>query len=349
MKQEIIIAILFFGGIIAVIVWSILQRKKIFKYGRLTDTSPIQPKSIKGPSQRTCPSCNNKMVLFECSSFDIDFCKVCRGLWFDFQELAKVCKTPIVFLDLVNGEVNERLLCGSCSTVLKDYYWKYKNNHLSISECPGCRGKWVDNKTIQEIRNMLPLLKSKSSFSKPSVPLREYRKQTKHFVGFGTLQDPLYSAIYYCSEKNELNTGGIRLICPRCNQETRKIKESEVVVDVCDKCRGIFLDKGELNKIAEPSIGDIEFCTVAGETFDHSDRFKEIHCPKCEGTPMKKVDFNIYTDIILDYCESCKGFWLDGGEYSRINDEIRGLNEASKSTPKPRMLWLAEFLWRLPH
>lgn len=139
------------------------------------------------------------------------------------------------------------------------------------------------------------------------------------------------------------------MICPRCEQETREIKESEVLVDVCDKCRGMFLDQGELKKIAEPIIGDIEFCTVAGETFDHPDMFKEIHCPKCKDTQMKKVDFNIYTDIILDYCENCEGFWLDGGEYSRINDEIRQLNESSKSTPKPAMLWLAEFLWRLPH
>ena len=107
-------------------------------------------------------------------------------------------------------------------------------------------------------------------------------------------------------------------------------------------------DQGELKKIAEPITGDIEFCTVAGESFDHPDKFKEISCPKCKDTQMKKVDFNIYTDIILDYCESCEGFWLDGGEYSRINDEIRHLNESSKTTPKPPMLWLAEFLWRLP-
>lgn len=139
------------------------------------------------------------------------------------------------------------------------------------------------------------------------------------------------------------------MICPRCHQETREIKESEVLVDACDKCRGMFLDQGELKKIAEPITGDIEFCTVAGETFDHPDKFKEIYCPKCKDTQMKKVDFNIYTDIILDYCENCEGFWLDGGEYSRINDEIRRLNESSKSTPKPPMLWLAEFLWRLPH
>ena len=139
------------------------------------------------------------------------------------------------------------------------------------------------------------------------------------------------------------------MICPRCDQKTRKIKESEVVVDVCDKCRGLFLDKGELNKIAEPTEGDIEYSTVAIETFDHQDKFKDIYCPKCKGTEMKKVDFIIYTDIILDYCESCEGFWLDGGEYLRINDEIRQLNESSKNTPKPPLLWLAEFLWRLPH
>lgn len=77
----------------------------------------------------------------------------------------------------------------------------------------------------------------------------EFYKQTQCFVGFGAPQDPFYLVIYSRSE-TKFNAGGLKLICPRCGQETREIKESEVVVDVCDKCRGMFLDQGELNKIA---------------------------------------------------------------------------------------------------
>jgi Zn-finger nucleic acid-binding protein len=63
---------------------------------------------------------------------------------------------------------------------------------------------------------------------------------------------------------------------------------------------------------------------------------------------MRKVEFIIYTGIILDYCVRCGGFWLDGKELDRINQEVRGLNEASDEAVAPAMLWFANFIWALP-
>ncbi len=64
---------------------------------------------------------------------------------------------------------------------------------------------------------------------------------------------------------------------------------------------------------------------------------------------MKKVEFVIYTNIILDYCERCRGFWLDGRELGRINGEVRKLNAASRDASTPPMMWFAFFIWSLPH
>jgi Zn-finger nucleic acid-binding protein len=41
------------------------------------------------------------------------------------------------------------------------------------------------------------------------------------------------------------------LICPKCGGEMRSYERNGVVVDQCTECRGIFLDRGELEKLVD--------------------------------------------------------------------------------------------------
>ncbi|MEO3770809.1 zf-TFIIB domain-containing protein [Micromonospora sp. B9E7] len=41
------------------------------------------------------------------------------------------------------------------------------------------------------------------------------------------------------------------LTCPKCRGEMRQYERSGVVIDQCGECRGIFLDRGELEKLFE--------------------------------------------------------------------------------------------------
>ena len=114
----------------------------------------------------------------------------------------------------------------------------------------------------------------------------------------------------------------------------------------CDRCGGLFFTAGELDRLAEPHQGSLEYSTVDLDTFDHADRHGPASCP-VEGAAMKKVNFNIYTDIILDFCPTCGGFWLDFGELERINTEVRELAAAGREVPDPPMMWFAKALWTL--
>ena len=38
--------------------------------------------------------------------------------------------------------------------------------------------------------------------------------------------------------------------CPRCNVLLNEIAKAGVLVDLCDTCHGLWLDRGELEKIA---------------------------------------------------------------------------------------------------
>ena len=41
------------------------------------------------------------------------------------------------------------------------------------------------------------------------------------------------------------------MTCPKCHGEMRTYERSGVTIDQCTECRGIFLDRGELEKLFE--------------------------------------------------------------------------------------------------
>ena len=45
--------------------------------------------------------------------------------------------------------------------------------------------------------------------------------------------------------------------CPNCDEILAMTERQGVEIDYCPKCRGVWLDKGELDKIIEKSQGDL--------------------------------------------------------------------------------------------
>jgi uncharacterized protein len=45
------------------------------------------------------------------------------------------------------------------------------------------------------------------------------------------------------------------LICPKCRGEMRTYERNSVLVDQCEECRGIFLDRGELERLLDAERG----------------------------------------------------------------------------------------------
>ena len=46
--------------------------------------------------------------------------------------------------------------------------------------------------------------------------------------------------------------------CPIDGEELIVTERSEVEIDVCPKCRGVWLDRGELEKIVDRALGPAE-------------------------------------------------------------------------------------------
>lgn len=102
-----------------------------------------------------------------------------------------------------------------------------------------------------------------------------------------------------------------------------KDEEGDITTDVCPKCGGVFLDKGELNTLATAMKGNIEYCSIDHDF--HKDRFPQRSCPKCNEEQMTKVNLLRLSDLIFDYCPKCEGFFLDKEEIQRMNQELKAL------------------------
>ena len=45
------------------------------------------------------------------------------------------------------------------------------------------------------------------------------------------------------------DTGTATLVCPKCAGAMRNYERSGVVIDQCQECRGVYLDRGELERL----------------------------------------------------------------------------------------------------
>ena len=51
--------------------------------------------------------------------------------------------------------------------------------------------------------------------------------------------------------KIDKETGEELLLCPRCKIDMKKLKKNEVIIDICKKCGGMWVDAGEIEKLAK--------------------------------------------------------------------------------------------------
>ena len=108
--------------------------------------------------------------------------------------------------------------------------------------------------------------------------------------------------------------------CPACSNGLTEMSVDPIVVDVCaGGCGGIWFDNYELEKVDEEheAAGEqlLEIDRDETLTIDHTER---RGCPKCDDQVMMRHFFSVKRDVEIDQCPGCGGFWLDGGELSKI-------------------------------
>lgn len=132
--------------------------------------------------------------------------------------------------------------CPNCSKILvqKDY------KGVKTDECPSCGGVWFD-------RDELRLAKDRTD-------------NDMRWLDF----DP-----FMFVNKEKFSS---KKACPVCNEglHTVKYDKSKVLIDVCDKCKGVWLDKKELDKILKYILDVITSTTAKDYIHLTEEEFKEI-------------------------------------------------------------------------
>lgn len=113
-------------------------------------------------------------------------------------------------------------------------------------------------------------------------------------------------------EADRLVEGERRINCPIDHTTLLKLKVEDVTIDFCPVCRGIWLDKNELNRLLVKRIKKPE--VMEKITPDEEADRQSKKCPSC-GRMLYKEEKK---GITLDICGSCKGIWFDGGEFEEL-------------------------------
>ena len=101
--------------------------------------------------------------------------------------------------------------------------------------------------------------------------------------------------------------------CPKCDKSMEVVTCSEVEVDRCVSCGGIWFDKGEAEQLSERWIA--EFVDTGNpEIGGKMDAIDTINCPRC-GELMKRFFDLESSQIQFEECDE-HGKFFDAGEFT---------------------------------
>ncbi len=135
--------------------------------------------------------------------------------------------------------------CPACESALE----QVKVAALALDRCPACGGYWLDDGELAALARGLsrldavPELSASVIFTKAAAPLRHPQRR-----------------------------------CPRCDvllQNFNYCYNSNILLDRCPRCRGVWVDAGELPAIAQYVKGNPRLDRLAESMADHVGRSEE--------------------------------------------------------------------------
>lgn len=118
------------------------------------------------------------------------------------------------------------------------------------------------------------------------------------------------------------------IACVKCTSILDRATFEGLEVDLCPRCGGLWLDRGEITRAAR--LPEQELSRLRGLLADAggppplpSDSV--IPCPACAGQLSEVVLGNVH----VDHCGSCQGIFLDRGELEDALSAVRARDKAA--------------------
>lgn len=246
-----------------------------------------------------CPNCKNPMRSEHYEGVQIDRCNTCGGTWLDEGELRQVVQqTNTTFTDEEKMAAMSRkgqdqrerkpLPCPKCKATMTTFQYLY-NSGVFIDSCPAGHGIYLDNHEL----SMVQILMEENQLRSGTHPTQ-----------------------------NEITDLSEQRRCPRDGMALTEVSYEGERVDQCPKCRGIWCDDGELQQIVNRreirfSSSQKQAAVQAQRKATERELIVGLRCVDC-GKPMIRSNYAYTSGILLDYCPSGHGVWLDHGEIEQI-------------------------------
>lgn len=115
--------------------------------------------------------------------------------------------------------------------------------------------------------------------------------------------------------------------CPRDHHVVRSITQEHITFEMCPVCGGLWLERTEFESIARMCNAGESVDQFAQKHAECSKLWEQrgantervlVECPH-DGHGMRVMRYAGDSGVLLDQCDHCGGFWLDGDEILRIH------------------------------
>jgi len=127
--------------------------------------------------------------------------------------------------------------------------------------------------------------------------------------------------------------------CPGCSAAMIVVEHSQIELDYCLDCKGLWFDADELKLLVEAFDIEADLPDVASLPLAHTPEKKRA-CPRC-GKKMDKIHMGKEPRILIDRCPKGHGLWFDSGELVSV---IRRHAAASQDHDQGIVAFLGEVL-----
>jgi Zn-finger nucleic acid-binding protein len=120
------------------------------------------------------------------------------------------------------------------------------------------------------------------------------------------------------------------LCCVKCNSILDRATFQGLEVDLCPKCGGLWLDRGEITRAAKLPAEELSRLRglLAGSSGPPPlPTENKAPCPACPGS-LSEVMLGA---VHVDYCNKCHGLFLDKGELTKAIDAVHTRERDTKS------------------
>jgi len=118
------------------------------------------------------------------------------------------------------------------------------------------------------------------------------------------------------------------LACVKCTSVLDRATFEGLEVDLCPRCGGLWLDRGEITRAAR--LPEAELTRLRGLLTEDGGppplpTESAVPCPACAGSLSEVVLGTVH----VDYCGSCHGIFLDRGELEAALHAVRDRDKSA--------------------